>query len=283
MTTRRTLSAVCQMPVHRPSWRAPSNDRSMNITKRWAGTVQEIERKFIVTPSVFHTCQQLATSAREIHMMDTYYDYPDFRLTQQDMWLRERNQSWELKVPAKAARITATDTLQVDHYDEITHLPDITTVACPNTKGTEPKDGRIIGDEQFPSILAANGISPFARLLTKRCRFRIELANTGSTGKTTINVDIDTVTCDPSLILSQEQKENASHWRYEVGEVELLAVNGNASIENASSVMEVVLATLGIHPKSVNGKVLQYLQQFSVQHYAALDKSGLLKAKGLKQ
>lgn len=252
---------------------------SRNISKRNAGTIQEIERKFIVTPTVYNTCRARATSDRELSMVDTYYDYPTFRLTKQDMWLRERNQSWELKVPTKALT-AAGDALQVDQYDEITNEQEIANVVCTSSSAqtirTEDQGGHLL------DVFTKEGIIPFARLTTKRHRFRIDLPNIGNR-RVEVNVDIDTVTCDPTLIDNHQHAHEASQWKYQVGEVELVTVNGATSIDDVSSVMQDILRVLGINPVTVNGKVLQYLQQFRVNHYSALDEAGLLKAKGLRR
>lgn len=251
-------------------------------SKRYTGTVQEIERKFIVTPAVYNTCRAMATSDRELFMVDTYYDSPTtFRLTKQDMWLRERNQSWELKVPSQTVTAAGDAALQVDHYDEITNEQEIANVVCTTAAQKIEVDSTVEGGHLLAAI-ANEGIVPFARLTTKRHRFRVQLPGIGS-GRVEVNVDIDTVTCDSTLINHPHQAQEASRWKYEVGEVELVTVNGATSIADASTVMQDVMRALGINPVSVNGKVLQYLQQFRVRHYTALDETGLLKAKGLKR
>lgn len=64
----------------------------------------EVERKFTVKPN----CQEMLqrhgfTQVSKEFMVDEYYDTPTYDLMSKDLWLRFRNETWELKFPSKSA------------------------------------------------------------------------------------------------------------------------------------------------------------------------------------
>lgn len=80
----------------------------------------EIERKFKVTAD---TKIKLVEIGAELHkekvFLDKYYDNPDYSLTLKDCWLRQRNESWELKV------VNGQFTKLASQYQEITETNEI--------------------------------------------------------------------------------------------------------------------------------------------------------------
>ncbi|MDP3794562.1 MAG: CYTH domain-containing protein [bacterium] len=58
----------------------------------------EVEKKFLLRDDDIARLTRDARFVREEVLCDVYYDTPDFRVTRADMWLRERNARWELKV-----------------------------------------------------------------------------------------------------------------------------------------------------------------------------------------
>lgn len=80
----------------------------------------EVERKFKVTAD---TKIKLVEIGAELHkekvFLDKYYDNPDYSLTLKDCWLRQRNESWELKV------VNGQFTKLASQYQEITETNEI--------------------------------------------------------------------------------------------------------------------------------------------------------------
>lgn len=80
----------------------------------------EIERKFKVTAD---TKIKLVEIGAELHkekvFLDTYYDNPDYSLTLKDCWLRQRNNSFELKI------VNGQFTKLASQYREITETIEV--------------------------------------------------------------------------------------------------------------------------------------------------------------
>lgn len=80
----------------------------------------EVERKFKVTAD---TKIKLVEIGAELHkekvFLDKYFDNPDYSLTLKDCWLRQRNESWELKV------VNGQFTKLASQYQEITETNEI--------------------------------------------------------------------------------------------------------------------------------------------------------------
>lgn len=80
----------------------------------------EVERKFKVTAD---TKIKLVEIGAELHkekvFLDKYYDNPNYSLTLKDCWLRQRNESWELKV------VNGQFTKLASQYQEITETNEI--------------------------------------------------------------------------------------------------------------------------------------------------------------
>ncbi|MDP3784777.1 MAG: CYTH domain-containing protein [bacterium] len=59
----------------------------------------EVEKKFILSKEDEARLTEEAEFLGEKTMEDAYYDTADYTLTSQDIWLRERDRRWELKLP----------------------------------------------------------------------------------------------------------------------------------------------------------------------------------------
>jgi len=59
----------------------------------------EVEKKFILTPEQEKSLIEKAEFLGEKQFTDTYYDDENFSLTTKDIWLRERDGKYELKLP----------------------------------------------------------------------------------------------------------------------------------------------------------------------------------------
>lgn len=103
--------------IHLDSNLDKSTDGSFKVTPLQP---VEVERKFKVTAD---TKIKLVEIGAELHkekvFLDKYYDNPDYSLTLKDFWLRQRNESWELKV------VNGQFTKLASQYQEITETNEI--------------------------------------------------------------------------------------------------------------------------------------------------------------
>ncbi len=123
----------------------------------------EIERKVRLEP---HQIQQIAKTAilvKETQIQDTYFDTDDYQYTAQNMWLRQRDGSFELKIGIKK------ENGAIDRYEEITDQHLILSHL------------RLDVGVDFPTALSQKNISAFCSFLTLRKTYRL--------GEITIDVD----------------------------------------------------------------------------------------------
>jgi len=69
------------------------------------GTMIEVERKF-APPDLVQLARRVeelgGKRVSEASFTDVYFDTPDCALTRRDIWLRRRDDEWELKLPVEA-------------------------------------------------------------------------------------------------------------------------------------------------------------------------------------
>lgn len=61
----------------------------------------EVEKKFYSSPKILTFLKEEAELVGEAIIHDIYFDTPDFKLAHQNCWFRNRNGSFELKIPTK--------------------------------------------------------------------------------------------------------------------------------------------------------------------------------------
>eukprot|EP00049_Salpingoeca_infusionum_P015973 m.317815 g.317815 ORF g.317815 m.317815 type:complete len:334 (+) comp15987_c1_seq2:2019-3020(+) len=278
-----------------------------------APCVVEIEKKFKCTPRVLHVIQQRARDVKPaVTFYDVYMDTEGFTLSQEDYWLRQRGDSWELKCPRAVSSSeptggnsmsSASDTT-VDVYEEWTdaasilaRLNHVTTTRSNGATESIHVDTPALQALAFPwktQDMAVARLFPVARIETERTRYVLE-----SQGFTSIGVDVDVVR------FFDAENESDLLGSYEIAEVEAMievGSNSELSIGVTSSQGQVVqrdtaklqqdlavkalykvLADLGVtsahEQSSPRGKVLEYIARFSPDHLNALKHSGLLQRK----
>lgn len=116
----------------------------------------EVERKFKLTPELAEKLIAGAKFFKEIIMHDTYYDDANYSLSTSDRWLRRRNDSWELKIPAHT---TTADRL-IDQYREIEDESEIR------------KELNLSLNQDLMTDLQSAGITPFCSYTTTRRKHR---------------------------------------------------------------------------------------------------------------
>lgn len=117
----------------------------------------EVEKKFILKTGDEEKLTNGATFLQEIEMRDVYYDTAENTLSRADTWLRERNGSWELKVPLNTG---PSGERIADQYRELTDEKEI--AAFLHLDLTAPLSGS----------LAEQGYGIIAPITTRRRKYQ---------------------------------------------------------------------------------------------------------------
>lgn len=115
----------------------------------------EVERKIFIDESGLKKIEQCAEFLESLLITDTYFDTSDFRFTTSDIWLRERNCAFELKIGIKGMNGT------IDRYLEIKDEQEILAKL-----GLENED-------QLSKALEKADIHPYANFQTIRRKYRL--------------------------------------------------------------------------------------------------------------
>ncbi|MDP1706773.1 MAG: CYTH domain-containing protein [bacterium] len=114
----------------------------------------EVEKKLKITPEQEKNLVTGAEFIKEERLLNSYYDNSEYSLTKKDLWLRDRNGRFELKVP-----IAVKHTGQ---YEELENDDDIKkTLSFPETA-------------ELRQELAKRGYLPFYSCLTIRRKYKKE-------------------------------------------------------------------------------------------------------------
>lgn len=116
----------------------------------------EVEKKVALKEADLKTIEKLGTFLGSRILTDTYYDTPDFRYTTNDIWLRERECKFELKVGVKGFQGG------IDRYEEITREEEII-----KKLGLEK-------EKDLAKTLSKEKIFPYATFQTVRRKYQIE-------------------------------------------------------------------------------------------------------------
>jgi CYTH domain len=246
----------------------------------------ETERKFVLTPLILQNISRLSgQTIPQLHsMVDVYFDDSFYSLTTRDMWLRRRNDTYELKWPRSEQNQSNGDQKLsgIDFYHESTSWTVITEAlsgASVNLENPVLDVNSSSSDVEY--WLKSNGLTSFATIKSSRQRYRLELpagkklisSTSDSTPDThVINVDID----DVEYMINDDVSCSDPRLRYSIGEIELIKPAENHGADEA---LLDVFKQLEISTEPVRGKVLEYLSRFRPNHYIALESSGLIAGK----
>ncbi len=117
----------------------------------------EIEKKFIYNEENIKNLIKSASFLGEKVFTDIYYDTSDFSLTTKDIWLRERNGKWELKVSLSDAQSRLAD-----HYREVENEKEIKEFL------------KISANQNLREGLKENNYFPFCACKTVRKKYKSE-------------------------------------------------------------------------------------------------------------
>jgi adenylate cyclase class IV len=199
----------------------------------------EVEQNFNLSPE---QKQRLLTDAEFQHektIVDTYFDTDANKFTLQDMWLRERNGKFELKVP-----IDMKTTSLMDQYEEIEDEQEILRRLALPTKAN------------LRDTLTTNQFHPFCTCITVRKTY----------SKEGFTIVLDEVTYLESDL------------RFNTCEIELL-VETREQMPEASSKIIAFAEKNGLTAEYLHGKVLEYLIHEKPEHYEALVQAGVVLRK----
>lgn len=114
----------------------------------------EVEQKFILTEKDIERLTAGADFLGEKIFTDIYYDTAEFALTKNDMWLRDRDGGYELKIPMRAVAESPTQ-----QYNEIEGEEKIRELFALPPKA------------DFVTDIAEFGYAPFCTLITTRKKY----------------------------------------------------------------------------------------------------------------
>ncbi len=131
-----------------------------NITRYFMKNLRQIEVEKKVKLELHHLkkIESEGTFIEEVRFKDTYFDTADCSLTSQNMWLRQREKQFELKIGIKSTNNFS------DRYEEVKDEQKILAHL-----GLIPNPS-----EDLLNTLSRAGISPFASFITQRKRYQLE-------------------------------------------------------------------------------------------------------------
>jgi thiamine-triphosphatase len=116
----------------------------------------EVEKKIALKESDLKAIERVGTFLGSRIMTDTYFDTSDFRYTTSDIWLRERECQFELKVGINGLKG------EIDRYEEVTDETEIL-----KKLGLEK-------EKELSRALVNAKIFPYATFQTVRRKYQIE-------------------------------------------------------------------------------------------------------------
>jgi len=156
------------------------------MTDRIVQLMIEVEKKVILNEKDLQKIEEKGTFLDSCILSDTYYDTADYRYTTSDIWLRERECKFELKVGIKNLNN------QIDRYEELSDPKEIL-----KKLGLEK-------ETDFLQAIEKAKIYPYASFQTARRKYQID--------KFTIDLDLayfdDFIyrTAEVELIVHSEEK-----------------------------------------------------------------------------
>lgn len=291
-----------------PTWRTKKNEKTTFLLPFTLKTFTssphlEVEAKFQYTPQDEQRISKLTRYHSQQEMIDTYWDHPStYPLTSRDLWLRQRNSNWELKVArafwkkksgwggeegGEDGKKRGEDeeggeddsSHHIDNYVEIEDASQIISFLrerrfLSSSSSSSPSSSRSHSEDEgdMKGVLEEGGYTPFATIKTIRKIFeytyREEGEEEGEEGVNVCNIVLDR--CEPL--------------NYLIGEIEIIVAATNSAnddvIHRAESRIQFIASHLGVSlNRGIPGKVLHYIHATNPRHWSALEASHLLRSK----
>ena len=248
----------------------PTPDCRRRAVQRFASTQParsiEIEAKFPFTEEDVRRIASRGVQRATKVFTDRYWDNRprNYPLTTSDIWLRQRDAAWEIKVPvgfyyrSRAGDDVTSAPSAVDRYKELTNEAEISA---------------FLRDRQFLRAAAAAAAAAGETASLERSLLADAFAAFCciTTERRTYECEGVTVTFDRATPLG-----------YSVGELELLVdAAGDAAAAERRIRSFARQFSLPIESR-MPGKVLEQIRRSSPEHWAALQASGLLRSKNVE-
>ena len=225
-----------------------------------ASTTIEVERKFSLDVSVDELRARVEScGGREqgnVEFTDTYYDTPGCVLASSDVWLRARDDAWEIKLPVPGDERRSGGERSVFREVEgpAATLRELLAVLDdappPENPASREDDDPAAADAALRDAMEAREVRPFATFSTRRAKFRLDDAV----------VDVD-----------------AASFGHVVVEVEVLCAAA-AEIPAAEAKVRDVARRLGLSPmEHSGGKLETFIRRNRPAHLEALVAAGFLE------
>lgn len=254
--------------------RLPHLARFVSLSRRFSSTPTdtsiEVEKKILLSAPCRSRILSHCTSSSTRVLRDTYWDTRDMRWARNDVWLRQRNASWELKYPAVAqadASRVSSRPHAVDEYVEYSNEGDIAAkLGLPVEAHSVPLAAR----------LEVNHLTRFTTIVTTRTHVSlvIQMGTTGTPDAANVSVDLDHVTFEPT------------NDTYDIAEVEVVIPGEHTDearreqVARAHQIINTFMTLYGVDPHArVHGKVLEFLRRHRPHTYAQLLAEGFIARK----
>lgn len=225
-----------------------------------ASTTIEVERKFSLDVSVDELRALVeGCGGREegsVEFTDTYYDTPGCVLASSDVWLRARDDAWEIKLPVLGDERRSGGERSVFREVEgpAATLRELLAVLDdappPETPVSREEDDPSAADAALRDAMESREVRPFASFSTRRAKFRLDGAV----------VDVD-----------------AASFGHVVVEVEVLCAAAD-EIPAAEVKVRDVAERLGLRPlEHSGGKLETFIRRNCPAHLEALVAAGFLE------
>ena len=179
----------------------------------------EVERKYSAGAGVEAIARRVAdlggSEIGSVAFTDTYYDTPECALTANDVWLRRRDDRWEIKVPIPGDARRSGGERSVFREVEgaagcLAELREVLPLRGPSSaerrKGRSENDEEGLrrfddregedadDDEKLRRFASSQSVAPFASFATTRARFSLDGAaidvDSASFGHTVVEVEV---------------------------------------------------------------------------------------------
>jgi adenylate cyclase class IV len=215
----------------------------------------ELEVKFFFDHAIEALIRKTAQFVAEKEFQDVYWDQGGYALTTNDIWLRQRSNKWEMKVPVdfqKSVRLCDKKGDLMDQYRELTTPEEIKGFLVENFV----PGAQFLSDQPIEEFLRDAHFSTFGTLTTVRRSFTLD----------GVTIDLDKV----------------APTNYKLGELEVMAAE-EKDIETARAKIYELAKKLNINLSNrIHGKVLHYIRERSPEHWKRLQESSLLRIKGIE-
>ena len=227
----------------------------------------EVERKYSAGDGVEAIARRVAdlggSEIGSVAFTDTYYDTPECSLTSNDVWLRRRDEKWEIKVPiagdARRSGGERTVFREVEGaagcLDELEKV--LGTGEAEVSSGTKrderegERERESANDElRLERFAASKAVAPFASFATTRAKFSLDGAS----------IDVD-----------------CASFGHTVVEVEVLCGDANEVPAAEEKVNKVAAKLLLTEIGATGGKLETFLRKNCPKQLEALVKNGILK------